>query len=81
MAPGDTRYELIDGIASMISPAPDLAHQDVTGEIFRQAANKLAGKTCPAFIAPVDVRLPKRDEADDQIDTVVHRGYGGIRRQ
>jgi Uma2 family endonuclease len=69
--PDDVRYELIDGIAYMMSPAPNLAHQDIAGEIFRQTANILAGKPCRAFIAPVDVRLPKLDEADEHIDTVV----------
>lgn len=67
----EVRYELIDGIAYMMSPAPNLAHQDMAGEIFRQAANILAGKSCRVFIAPVDVRLPKKDEADEHIDTVV----------
>lgn len=69
--PDDKRYELIDGVAYAMSPAPDLAHQDVAGEIYRQVANLLVGRTCRAFIAPVDVRLPKRDEADGRIDTVV----------
>lgn len=69
--PDDVRYELIDGDAYLMSPAPDLPHQDVAGEIYRQAANMLIGMPCRAFIAPVDVRLPKQNEADDQIDTVV----------
>ncbi|MFI3157837.1 MAG: Uma2 family endonuclease, partial [Methylococcaceae bacterium] len=69
--PDDSRYELIDGTAYAMSPAPDLAHQDVAGEIYRQAANILTGKPCRAFIAPVDVRLPKQNEADESIDTVV----------
>ena len=29
--PDDVRYELIDGDAYLMAPAPDLAHQDVTG--------------------------------------------------
>jgi Uma2 family endonuclease len=69
--PEDVRYELIDGIAYMMAPAPTLDHQDVAGEIYRQLANALAGQPCRAFIAPVDVRLPKAREADDLIDTVV----------
>ncbi|MBM4199720.1 MAG: Uma2 family endonuclease [Gammaproteobacteria bacterium] len=69
--PDDVRYELIDGDAYLMAPAPTLDHQDVAGEIFRQLANVLVGKPCRAFIAPVDVRLPKGDEADEQIDTVV----------
>jgi Uma2 family endonuclease len=69
--PDDVRYELIDGDAYLMSPAPDLSHQDVAGDIYRQAANALQNKSCRAFIAPVDVRLPKAQEADDFIDTVV----------
>ncbi len=69
--PDYRRYELIDGNAYAMSPAPDLAHQDVAGEIYRQASNILIGKPCRAFIAPVDVRLPKQNEADESIDTVV----------
>lgn len=69
--PNDTRYELIDGVAYLMAPAPDVPHQDVAGEIYRQAANRLRGKRCRAFIAPIDVRLPKQAEADERIDTVV----------
>jgi Uma2 family endonuclease len=67
----DQRYELIDGMAYLMAPAPDVAHQDVAGEIYFQIRQALQGKPCRAFIAPIDVRLPKYAEADDQIDTVV----------
>lgn len=67
----DVRYELIDGVAYMMTPAPTLDHQDIAGEIYRQLANALEGKPCRPYIAPVDVRLPKDDEADEAIDTVV----------
>lgn len=70
--PEDVRYELIDGVAyAMAPPAPTLEHQDFAGEIYRQLANALQGKPCRAFVAPLDVRLPKADEADGHIDTVV----------
>jgi len=69
--PDDVRYELIDGHAYLMSPGPDLPHQDIAGEIYRQTANALSGKTCRAFIAPLDVRLPKQNEPDAQTDTVV----------
>lgn len=69
--PDDVRYELIDGDAYLMAPAPDLPHQEVAGEIFRQAANALLGRPCRVLIAPVDVRLPKQNEADEYIDTVV----------
>ncbi|MDT8439748.1 MAG: Uma2 family endonuclease [Wenzhouxiangellaceae bacterium] len=69
--PEDVRYELIDGIAWLMSPAPGRQHQELVGEIYRQAANALEGKPCRAYVAPFDVRLPKDNEADDAIDTVV----------
>ncbi len=69
--PEEVRYELIDGYAYLMAPAPDLAHQDVAGEIYRQVANALEGKPCRAFVAPVDVRLPKVGETDEAVDTVV----------
>ncbi|MCQ8119688.1 Uma2 family endonuclease [Methylomonas rosea] len=69
--PDDARYELIDGDAYLMSPAPYLPHQDVVGEIYFQTRQALQGKPCRAFIAPVDVRLPKAQEADESVDTVV----------
>jgi len=67
----DVRYELIDGVAYLMAPAPTLEHQDIAGEIYRQLANALEDKPCRPYIAPVDVRLPKGNEADETIDTVV----------
>ncbi|GAB4471929.1 MAG: Uma2 family endonuclease [Burkholderiaceae bacterium] len=67
----DARYELIDGAAYLMAPAPLLDHQETVGEIFRQLANALAGTSCRAFVAPVDVRLPKREQSDEEVDTVV----------
>ena len=69
--PDDLRYELIDGVAYLMSPAPARRHQEIVGEVFRQASNRLVGKPCRAFIAPFDVRLPKANEADEEVDTVV----------
>ena len=70
--PDDQRYELIDGIAYLMAPpAPSTLHQEIVGEIYYQAANSLEGKRCRAYVGPLDVRLPKADEMDDQVDTVV----------
>jgi len=69
--PDDTRYELIDGEAFLMSPAQLVEHQEVAGEVFRQLANQLDGQSYRPYIAPVDVRLPRTDEADAAIDTVV----------
>ena len=69
--PEDVRYELIDGVAYLMAPAPVLAHQEVAGEIYFQLRQALEGQPCRPFIAPVDVRLPRAGESDEWVDTVV----------
>ena len=69
--PDEERWELIDGVPYNMSPAPSRSHQRILGDLHRQIANYLIGKTCEVYIAPFDVRLPKGDENDEQIDTVV----------
>jgi len=61
------RWELYHGEAFMLA-APSTAHQIVSGELFRQAANFLRGKPCRVFAAPYDVRLfPEEDDEDDTV--------------
>ena len=67
----DTRWELIDGVAYAMAPAPTVRHQDIAGHIYAQALFCLEGKPCRVLIAPVDVRLPKPSQDDDRTDTVV----------
>ncbi|MBI4778088.1 Uma2 family endonuclease [Candidatus Desantisbacteria bacterium] len=69
--PDEERWELIDGVAYDMSPAPSRRHQEVVGELFRQFATYLLGKSCKVYVAPFDVRLPECDEADEDIITVV----------
>ena len=64
--------ELINGTAYVREPpSPGLSHQRMVGEIYRQAANALKGRPYQVCVAPSDVRLPKSNEHDDQVDTVV----------
>jgi Uma2 family endonuclease len=64
--------ELIDGTAYVREPpSPTLSHQVIVGELYRQVASALENTSCQVFVAPLDVRLPKSNEADDQVDTVV----------
>ncbi len=63
----DQRWELIDGVAYAMSPAPGVTHQKASGDLFSQLYNYLKGKPCQAFHAPFDVRL----NANDEDDTVV----------
>ncbi len=69
--PDDVRYELIDGVAYPMSPAPTLDHQDVVGEIYYQLRQVLGDQPCRAYVSPVDVRVPRANEDDADIDTVV----------
>jgi len=69
--PEDERWELIDGQAYALSPAPTRLHQEFVVELAAQIHPKLADTPCRLYVAPFDVRLPKRNEADDQVDTVV----------
>jgi Uma2 family endonuclease len=68
---GDERWELIDGEAYAMAPAPTISHQTLAGQLFRQIDEALDGIPCRALIAPVDVLLPAPDEADDHAATVV----------
>jgi len=69
----DKRWELIDGSAYLMSPAPAWSHQEVSGNLFLQIANFLKGKQCKVFAAPFDVRLnaETRDDTVLQPDIVV----------
>lgn len=70
--PDDERWEIIDGVAYAMSPAPGKRHQQVSGELFRQVANFLRGKPCRVFAAPFDVRFSEQaGVSDNYIDTVV----------
>src|SRR3569832_1645269 len=70
--PDDRREELIDGIAYVKEPpAPLPLHQEVAGEMFHQLRAALEGKLCRVYYAPFDVRLPKANEIDEKIETVV----------
>jgi len=69
--PDDERWELIDGVAYDMSPTPSRRHQDFVVELAVQTVNHLRGGDCRTYVAPFDVRLPRADEADEQVDTVV----------
>ncbi len=65
------RWELIDGVAYDMTPAPNRRHQSISGELFRQIATFLLDKPCQVYAAPFDVRLPEACEAEAEITTVV----------
>ncbi len=65
------RWEIIDGEAICMSPAPSLEHQTIIGELVRQFGNALLGKRCRPLVSPLDVRLPAPGQADDRVSRVV----------
>lgn len=71
--PDEERWELIEGIAFDMSPAPSRYHQEILGNLFLEI-NKLPGdksKKCKAFVAPFDVRLPEGNQSDEKTLNVV----------
>lgn len=56
--PDDERWELIDGVAWDMSPAPNVNHQRISRELSGLLYNYLKGRKCELFTAPFDVFLP-----------------------
>lgn len=73
--PDDERWEIIDGVAYRMifemSASPASEHQDVLLELAYQIKSYLKNKPCKVLIAPFDVRLPKQNEKDEDVETVV----------
>jgi Uma2 family endonuclease len=69
--PEEERWEIVDGIAWAMSPAPSRIHQDLVGNLFVQIKQQLKDRPCSVYIAPFDVRLAAADAADDEIESVV----------
>ena len=71
------RWELINGVAYDMTPAPSLEHQRVSGRLYLSIGNaleegkrKAGGGECEVFAAPIDLHLPGQ-ESVFQPDLVV----------
>lgn len=60
--PEDERWELINGVAYNMSPAPSRMHQWIVSQLLTEFTIFLRGKSCEAYPAPFEVRLPNADE-------------------
>lgn len=67
----EERVELIRGRIFRMSPAPNRRHQELTGNIYYELRKHLIGKECNIYIAPFDVRLPRKSKDDKDIVTVL----------
>lgn len=69
--PENERWELIDGVAYDMTPAPTQRHQEILGELYLQFHNFLSGSPCRVLFAPFDVLLPKASEEIMSTSTIV----------
>lgn len=70
--PDEERWEIMEGVAYSMSPAPGTRHQRISRSVSLQIAGFLLGKKCELFVAPFDVRLSDRTGlTDDKVITVV----------
>lgn len=70
--PPEERWELIEGTAWNMSPAPSRAHQAILGQLHLLFGEWLKDKPRHLYLAPFDVQFPSRpDQVEDEIDTVV----------
>jgi Uma2 family endonuclease len=77
--PDDERWELIDGVAWNMSPAPSSRHQGILGELCVQVAPHVKGTQCRVFLAPFDMLLPETTgEREDDVSNVVQPDLTGI---
>lgn len=65
------RWELINGVAYNVAPAPSVDHQRILRQLLLQIGNFLSDKPCEVFSAPFDVRLPETNEKDEDTKNVV----------
>jgi Uma2 family endonuclease len=70
--PNDERWELIDGVAWNMSPAPVRRHQKILGNLYMTFREYFEEKPCEVYLAPFDVFFPSgKDEEMNDVTTVV----------
>jgi Uma2 family endonuclease len=65
--PDSERWEIIDGVAFAMSPAPSTKHQTVAVNLLVKFSQACAGKPCKPFVAPTDVKLSDQDVVQPDI--------------
>jgi len=67
------RVELLKGFVVKMSPAPNMRHQRIVGDLFFELKLFLKKQHCQVFPAPFDVRLPlpSKNVTPLKVDTVV----------
>lgn len=65
------RWEIIQGEAYNMTPAPSTTHQLLIAEFVFQLKAQLKEKSCQVLPAPFDVRLPVKNEKEEDIENIV----------
>ena len=65
--PDDERWELIDGEAYNMTPAPTTRHQNIVYNVSFILKSKLLNKSCRPFVAPTDVVFSEYDVVQPDI--------------
>lgn len=63
----DERWELIEGEAWSMSPAPNRMHQKFVLNLAKKIAVFLENKECEVYVAPIDVYLCEEGELEDTV--------------
>ncbi|MCP4146940.1 MAG: Uma2 family endonuclease [bacterium] len=67
----DKRREIINGVIYDMAAAPGTKHQLIISELLRLLGNQLENSPCQVITAPFDVRLPRKNEKEENIENVV----------
>ena len=59
--PEEERWEIIDGEAYAMTPAPSIRHQVISGYLYSVFAQFFKGRDCKPFHAPTDVVFDERN--------------------
>lgn len=71
--PEEQRWELIDGEAYDMTPAPSTLHQTVVGNCLMLLNRSTAGTPCRCFVAPTDVVFSEHDVVQPDVLVVCDR--------
>ncbi len=69
--PDEERWEIIDGQAFAMTPAPGMTHQQISIALGSKLYAFFEDRLCSVFDAPFDVRLPEADETANNASNVV----------
>jgi Uma2 family endonuclease len=71
--PDDERWEIIDGVAYNMTPAPVVKHQRIVSKLDRKLGEQAEEKGCTLFIAPTDVVFDEHNVVQPDVLVVCDR--------